>query len=456
MRPAIKILVVIAIIGGGVLVAMTLIKTRPTAQRKAISVGTPRVEVMTARPETRQTTITAMGTVVPAREVTLQPQVSGHIVEVSPTFMPGGRFAEGEVILKIDQRDYEIAVQQSRAQVSQARVELKTERGRGAVAKKEWDLLGGEIRTTPEGKSLALRKPQLENARAALESAKSSLAKAQLDLERTVIRAPFNCFVREKNVDVGQFVTASAPLATLVGTDRFWVRVSVPVDKLPVVQVPGPEAVVSEEADSEGGAMKKPQAGSKVRVIQEGQGANPRRVVRHGRAVRFLGDMDPRGRMARVLVEVADPLGIAAGDAGVVPLLVDAYVRTEIEGPAVADAFPLPPRALRDDGRVWTVDDENRLAFRDVEPVWETAEEILVRGLETGDRVVLSRIGTPVAGMELRVGDDEMAGAGGADDVPGSGGDKAREDDVGGTMDGEPRPVAASGRSKTPQQEAAQ
>ncbi|MFP4391205.1 MAG: efflux RND transporter periplasmic adaptor subunit, partial [Desulfococcaceae bacterium] len=209
MRPAIKILVVIAIIGGGALAAMTLIKTRPTAQRKAISVGTPRVEAMTARPETRQTTITAMGTVVPAREVTLQPQVSGHIVEVSPTFMPGGRFLEGEVILKIDQRDYEIAVQQARAQVSQAQVELKTERGRGAVAKKEWNLLGGEIRTTPEGKSLALRVPQLENARASLESAKSSLAKAQLDLERTVIRAPFNCFVREKNVDVGQFVTAS-------------------------------------------------------------------------------------------------------------------------------------------------------------------------------------------------------------------------------------------------------
>jgi RND family efflux transporter MFP subunit len=454
MRPAIKILLVIAIIGGGVLVAMALIKTRPTAQRKAISVGTPRVEVMTAQPETRQTTITAMGTVVPAREVTLQPQVSGHIVKVSPTFMPGGRFSEGEVILKIDQRDYEIAVQQARAQVSQAQVELKTERGRGAVAKKEWDLLGGEIRTTPEGKSLALRVPQLENARAALESAKSSLAKAQLDLERTVIRAPFNCFVREKNVDVGQFVTASAPLATLVGTDRFWVRVSVPVDKLPVVQASGPEPFVSEseEAGSEGEAMETSEMGSKVRVIQEGQGANVRRVVRHGRVVRFLGDMDPRGRMARVLVEVADPLGIAAGDPSAVPLLVDAYVRAEIEGPAIADAFPLPPRAIRDDGRVWIVDEENLLAFRDVEPVWETADEVLVRGLETGDRVVLSRIGTPVAGMELRVGDDEMAGVEGAEDAPGSGSDKS----IGGKPDGESRPAAASGRSETPRKEAAQ
>jgi multidrug efflux pump subunit AcrA (membrane-fusion protein) len=294
----------------------------------------------------------------------------------------------------------------------------------------------------------------LENARAALESAKSSLAKAQLDLERTVIRAPFNCFVREKNVDVGQFVTASAPLATLVGTDRFWVRVSVPVDKLPVVQAPGPEPVVSEseEAGSEGEAMETSEMGSKVRVIQEGQGANVRRVVRHGRVVRFLGDMDPRGRMARVLVEVTDPLGIAAGDAGAVPLLVDAYVRAEIEGPAIADAFPLPPRAIRDDGRVWTVDEENRLAFRDVEPVWETADEVLVRGLETGDRVVLSRIGTPVAGMELRVGDDEMAGVEGAEDAPGSGSDKS----IGGKPDGESRPAAASGRSETPRKEAAQ
>jgi RND family efflux transporter MFP subunit len=452
MRPIIKILVVIAIIGGGVLVAMALVKTRPAAQRKAISVGTPRVEVMTAQRETRQTTITAMGTVVPAREVTLQPQVSGHIVEVSPTFMPGGRFAEGEVILKIDQRDYQIAVQQARAQVSQAQVELKTERGRGAVAKKEWDLLGGEIRTTPEGKSLALRKPQLENAKAALESAQSFLAKATLDLERTVIRAPFNCFVREKNVDVGQFVTASAPLATLVGTDRFWVRVSVPVDKLAVVQAPGPEVAVSGEANPEDNALEESKTGSKVRVIQEGQGANSRQVVRHGRVVRFLGDMDPRGRMARVLVSVEDPLGIAAEGAGAVPLLVDAYVRAEIEGPAIADVFPLPARALRDDGRVWTVNDENRLVFQNVEPVWETAEEVLVRGLEAGDRVILSRIGTPVAGMELRVGPDEMAGSGGAADAPGSGGVQS----TGGNPDEESRPVAASGRSETPRKEAAQ
>lgn len=389
MRALIKILLVTAIIGAGVLVAVVLIKTRPEAKRKAISVGTPLVEVMTARPETRQTTIEAMGTVVAARVVTLQPQVSGKVVEVSPAFMPGGRFREGETILKIDDRDYKIAAEQARAQVAQASVDLKTERGRGAVARKEWELLGDEIRTSPEGRTLALRQPQLESARAALKSAKSTLEMAELNLDRTVIRAPFNAFVREKNVDVGQFVTASAPLATLAGTDRFWVQVSVPVDKLPFLRIPG--------AASDAPA-------SQVKIVQEGKGTNPRRVVRRGWLVRFLGDMDPKGRMARVLAAVDDPLGIASGDAGAVPLLLDAYVKAEIEGPEIAGAFPLPRRVLREDDRVWTVNAEDRLAFRTVEPVWESADEVLVRGLEPGDRVVLSRIGAPVAGMELRIG----------------------------------------------------
>lgn len=390
MRTLLKILLVIAIVGIGALTATVLVKTRPEARRRPVSIGTPLVETMRAYPERRETTIVAMGTVVPAREVTLQPQVTGRVVEVSPAFMPGGRFREGETILKIDDRDYEIALEQARAKVSQASVDLKTERGRGAVARKEWDLLGAEIRTTPEGRTLALREPQLENARAALASARSALKKAELDLERTVIRAPFNAFVREKNVDVGQFVSASAPLATLAGTDRFWVRASVPPEKLPELR----------PADS-----GDPASASRVRIVQEDRGPSPRPVVRHGRVVRLLGDMEPRGRMARLLVSVDDPLGIESGDADTAPLLVDAFVRVEIEGPEIADAFPLPSRALRDDRRVWTVDDGNRLAFREVEPVWESADEVLVRGLDPGDRVILSGIGAPVAGMELRIGD---------------------------------------------------
>jgi RND family efflux transporter MFP subunit len=250
----------------------------------------------------------------------------------------------------------------------------------------------------------------MQNAAAALEAARSGLERAKLDLERTVIRAPFNAIVHEEFVDIGKMVSPQTQLAHLAGTDKFWVQVSVPVDRLSWIRFPGPD-------NSEG---------SKARIVYETglDGA----AKREGQVVRLRGALDEKGRMARVLVAIEDPLNIRGGTIGTgnvaeeakLPLLVGAYVRVEIEGTELEDVFAVPRTALRDGDRVWIMDPRDRLVVRPVDVAWRRREKVLVRdGITEGERIVVGAISTPIPGMKLRLEDDEDAPVEG---TPGSAG----------------------------------
>ncbi len=387
MRTFFKFILILLILAAGVVIARTLIATKPGAKRKPVSIGAPLVDVITAEPGCEQVRIIAMGTVVPAKEVVIQPQVSGHIVEISPELIPGGLFKAGDVLMCIDDRDYNIAADQKNAEVARVMMELKLEQGKQATAKREWELLGSEIATTEAGRDLVLRKPHLKKAVAALDSARSVLRKAKLDVERTKIRASFNAFVKEKFVDMGQPVAPGTKLVTLVGTDEFWLQISVPVARLSWISVPGDNMA----------------EGSYVAVIQENNAEVPQ-IVRQGKVVRLLGDLDPVGRMARILVAVEDPFDLKTEKIiKDIPLLLGTYVKVEIQGPELENVFVIPRKAFREGEQVWLMTNEKKLAVRKVDVVWRRKDDVLVRGLNSGEQIITSRISAPVEGMELRV-----------------------------------------------------
>jgi len=187
-------------------------------------------------------------------------------------------------------------------------------------------------------------------------------------------------------------VGPSSRIATLVDSSTFWVQATVPMENLGWVSLP----------DGAGGL------GSAATVIQ--RAGRERDTRRPGRVIRLLGDLDPVGRMARLLVEVADPLGNPAPTADAVPLLLGAHVAVEIEGPRLADVVAIPRIALREGNKVW-IEREGILAIEQASVVWSTEERVFVRGgLQPGDNVVVSRIAAPVAGMSLR---PSPAGGGG-------------------------------------------
>jgi RND family efflux transporter MFP subunit len=369
---------------GGAAGAYRFVSTRPGMPERPPRPSSTLVTVTPVTPTTERVTVEAMGTVVPARETVLMPQVSGRIVWLSPEFLIGGRFRKDEEMLRLEKRDYELAVEQRRADVARAECDVKLEEGQQIIAKAELDVTGLAAESEAS-RDLILRKPHLKRVQAALAAAQASLEDARLDLERTVVRAPFNAVVTGQHVDLGTQASPQTRLVTLVGTDAYWVKVSLPVEKLAWIRVP-------RRPGEEGAAAEVRQAGLGVRD------------VRPGRVIRSLAQMETAGRLANLLVEVKDPLDLGAAGTSRPPLLLGAYVEVAIEGRTLENVVALPRGAVREGKRAWIMTPENTLAIREIDVVWRDRERVLVAGgLAAGERVVTSAIPTPVNGMRLRV-----------------------------------------------------
>ncbi len=371
-----KILLPVLLLALGVGVAWRFMSSAPRPGRGERKAATPLVDVMTVRRGPVSTKVKCMGVVAPAIEVELNPEVSGTIIHMADGFAPGGRINQGDEILTLDPRDYEIEVVKQKSAVAQAAADVQIEDGYQKVVKDELKYLQDASRLTIKETDLVLRKPNYAQVLAVLASAKADLDKARLDLDRTKITAPFNALVIERDANIGAYVSEQEALGTLVGTDEYWIEAAVPLDRLANI-----------DFDAKGGAP--------ARIIsQTGEGEWT------GRALRPTGTLTDKTRMAKVLITVADPLGLKKDDPGPT-LVLDDYVSVEIEGRPLANAVALPRETLREGGVVWVLSD-GRLDIREVDPVWKDGEHIYIAsGLEDGDQVVMTELGAPVAGMRL-------------------------------------------------------
>ncbi|MBN1826128.1 MAG: efflux RND transporter periplasmic adaptor subunit [Candidatus Eisenbacteria bacterium] len=374
----------LCILAGAGLVAAVIANTGPESPRRVPQRQARLVEVLPLERNDVPVVIEAMGTVTAARSVELRAIVGGEVVEVSESFVPGGVLAEGETILRIDRRDYDLAVRQREDDLAKAEENRLLEEGRQAVARREYELLGEDLSESEA--ELVLRRPQLETARSARAAAAASLDQALLDRERTRITAPFNAVVEEKHVDKGTVLSANTVIADLAGTDVFWLEVPVPADELRWIRIP--------EGNGD--------SASTVWIRQDTAWDEGER--RSGRVLRRLGSLEAEGRMARLLVEVEDPLSLRPENAGKPVLLMNAFVRVEILGRTLRDVVAVNRRHVHDGSTVWLMDEDNLLRIRKIKPVYVGEDRILAaEGLETGERLVTTEIGAPVEGMPLRV-----------------------------------------------------
>ncbi len=375
---SLKIILPFVVLAVGVLIMIGMVKTAPSAERKP-PVRTARlVEVETVSRGNALALISAMGRVSPAREVTLHPQVSGTVIEISPELIPGGIKQAGDMLLKIDPADYEIRLRQAESERIAAQGSLTQEMGQQAIARKEFELLGG-AELSPEERALILREPQLAAAQARLASAEAALEQAKLNLERTTITAPFHAVIRERQVDIGAQVSPSTPLATLTSADAYWVTAMIPAGQLKWLNIPSSPG----------------EQGSLARVMTGDSGH------REGRVLRRLTDLEQNGRMAQVLIEVTDPLG--NGDASSpAPLLIGDFVRVEIEGLELENVIELDRHRLRAHHEIWVMNESDELEMRELDIAFRGEHTVLVQsGLEEGERVVVTDLAAPVAGMKL-------------------------------------------------------
>ncbi len=368
----------LAIIAGGFVVARAIVTLEPEANRSTGKAAPTPVRITELQQKATTVRIAATGTVEPAAAINVVPEVTGRVGWRSPKLLPGGRFAKGETLARLDGREYAFAVDQEEARVRSAALELELERGRGEVAEREWKLLRGDAEG--EASPLASRKSQLEAAQISLEAAKSGLGRAQLNLERTYLRAPFNVTVVSEDLNVGQRVGPTGSVARLVGTDEFWVRAGVRVEDLASIAIPGTNA----------------ETGSIATVRQRlSDGAV---IEREGRVIRLVEELDPQTRRAQLLVSVKKPL--EGGESGL-PLLPGAYVEVEIAGREVGGVAEVPAVSVYNGDTIWVVRD-SKLERRDVQVRFANGDSVFISGeLEEGLQLVTSPLSNPIDGMPV-------------------------------------------------------
>jgi len=381
-KTTVLICLVILLLAAGAVGAIYM--TQPKVQRvdaskrTAMLVEVTGVERGTFRPE-----IVAMGTVRPELEIVLSPRVGGEIVTISDSFTPGGYVEKDELLLQIDPADFEATLKQRQSELLQASAELELELGRQDLAKRDYKALEGTI--SSEYKALVLREPQLNAARAAVEAARVAVERAELDLERTRVRAPFAAHIIDRDANLGSQVAPGAALGRLVGIERYWVEVTVPVSSLQWMAFP-------EDGDS---------AGSVARV--RNRAAWPEGVFRTGRVHNLIGALEDQTRLARVLLSVSDPLAQQPDSAGQPHLMIGSYVEARIEGKPIAGVIRMDRDYLRQRDTVWTLD-QDVLRIREVDIAFRDEDYVYIRsGLSEDARVVTTNLATVIEGAPLRL-----------------------------------------------------
>ncbi|MBK6765841.1 MAG: efflux RND transporter periplasmic adaptor subunit [bacterium] len=373
-----RILVPAAIILGGFAIMFTLIASRKKPEQKTAVFPGVLVETTVARPDSHRAEITGTGTVRAKQEISLAPQVGGRVEWVSELFVSGGHFKRGELLCRIEEIDYQLAVEQAEARVAQAEVALAIEKAQADVARREWERMRDTQQTTTElPEALVLRGPQMKQAESNLASARASLRQAELARDRTGVRAPFDGRVKREFVDVGQMVAPGAQIAIIYSTDVAEIEVGIPLDELAWLELPGSTATVTLRAADQ-------------------------IFTWTGRVERTLGVLDSIGRLARVVVRVDNPYETRAD--GGPELAVGSFVSVAIRGKQVANVTPLPAHALRSGNIVWIATQADTLELRSVRPYFHAADSVFIGGeLRAGERIVTSGINGAANGLKLRL-----------------------------------------------------
>jgi RND family efflux transporter MFP subunit len=374
-----QILLPIGIVIGGFGLAGLIIATGPKLEQLPPPSNAPLVRTWKAEAESVQMSTITHGSVLPRTESDLVPEVSGRVIYMSPSLVSGGFFSKGDVLLKIDPLDYEVALEQARATLASSKSELTNARKAHA---RQQDLAKKQS-TSESQRDDALNRMQA--AEAALREAQARLARAERDIERTSITAPFEARVSSERVDVGQFITRGSPIASLYSTDFAEVRLPIHDEELAFLELP-------------------------LAGLSDSNAPLPRAILRarfagkehewEGRVVRTEGELDPKTRMINIIAQVEAPYK-TTGDRP--PLAVGLFVEAEILGRIAENIFVIPRTALQANDKVYIVNADDTLAFRDVDILKIVDENVYVRGgLESGEIICLSTLSNAIQGMAVR------------------------------------------------------
>jgi len=383
LRKFLVVAIPIAIIAGFFVLASVVIAMTKKPKEKKRNFNTLAVIADYAKQDDVQLTVRTQGEARPQIEIDLVPQVGGKIVYVSPNFIEGGIFRKGEMLIRVEDADFKVAVIRAEAGVAQAQQSLVREKAEGEIARRDYEELG-----RGEPSPLALREPQQAQARASLQAAEAELESAKLNLSRTEVRAPFSGRVRTKSSDIGQFVAPGGRLGRIFSTDV--VEVRLPLSDTQLAKLDLPLAYVTKDRSTA------PKVDLSAKVAGK---------TRHwdGRIMRTDSVYDTQTRALFAIAEVFDPYGKGASEDGV-PLAPGLFVDADIDGKSFDDVIVIPRDGLRPQNEVYIVDGKGDAEIRQVTVLDASADRaVLTSGIKAGELVVLSPMERSRVDIKLKV-----------------------------------------------------
>ena len=393
-----QVLLLLAILLSGIMIAVTVIKTAPKPQRNTEAKQARLVETIALERSSERPQWMGGGEISAAQRVQLSAQVTGRIETVATAAVPGAELEKGELLASIEKRDYQLQVQQQRAAVIQAQANLDLEKGQALLAKEEYELAVLQIKarrgsinpiSSKEAvdvepvmdSSLVLREPQIAAAKAGLKTAQANLALARLNLKRTQINMPFNGQIISRSANTGSQVSTNNELFDLVATDEFWLQVKVSQQFLPLL-------------DS-----------TQSVIIQQGK------YQREAKILHSLIEVDAQDRQAKVLISIKNPITPAVENNSNHKgrLLLGSYVDCILFAQPIDDVYVLKNKFIKEGGYVWVVNDK-KLYKRQLIMTYQGREKSWVEsGFVEGDMLLTSNLGVITEGTPVRLTSDSLA-----------------------------------------------
>ncbi|MCP5536507.1 MAG: efflux RND transporter periplasmic adaptor subunit [Akkermansiaceae bacterium] len=336
MKLALKIIipfVFIALAGFGVSIMIKNKKGMPAGTPPLV---VPQAEVISVNKQDHQPPVITYGTVQSYFETTLTPQVGGQIVDVAKEFHVGHLVKKGTVLARIDDADYVAALARETSNLSTAKRTLAEEEIKAKQAAEDWIASGRDLATASD---FVLRKPQLAAAKASIQSTEAAVKKAEVDVQRTIIRAPYDAVVLTRTASLGNYAGPQQSLGKLVATERVEIRLPLTADQVARVNLPGLGAQDSSHAIQV----------TLTSATREG-------VQWNGRLTRTEPAVDAKNQVAYVIAEVDSPY-VAEPE----PLVVGTFVNASIPAKTIPGAYKAPESALVNDSYVWVLDKADQL-----------------------------------------------------------------------------------------------
>lgn len=337
------------------LIAVQLAPAQQPADRPAEQDARPQVGVMMVEAQAHKIMVQGYGSATSRYQQALTSAVSGRVERVSEIFEAGQWVAAGTPLVMLESAAFAAQVASAQRELADAKVAWLEEQRSSQQAKQEWY---ASQQGEPESE-LVLRGPQLQAAKARLQQAEADLQQALQQQHNSVIRAPFDAIITERNIAVGDYLTAGSHSGELLSSDSLYIRV--PLSLLQWQQLPSREQLLSGDWQAW------------VEDIETGQRWQARvaQVDQH---------IDSEQRQRAITLQVEQPLQQQPA------LYPGTFVSAKLEGNTQPQVWRLPPSVLTASGHIWYVDGQQHLVKlaadiigRDDDAVYVQPPEALTR-----------------------------------------------------------------------------